>query len=227
MNRELATMDPSNIVRTVKWANLTYLSERKLLGILKTLARIEREKVPGNFAEAGCALGGSAIVIAKHMGQTRLFEVYDVFGQIPPPTQEDPPEVHARYDVIRSGSSSGIGGDTYYGYIHDLKQVVQRNLTEHLAPETLTRVHLIEGLLEDTLQPQGPVAFVHVDVDWYQPVKTCLERLGPQLSLGGSIILDDYLDWGGCKKAVDEYLLEHGSSLEADSSFGNFIITRK
>ena len=51
-----------------------------------------------------------------------------------------------------------------------------------------------------------PVAFAHVDVDWYEPVMTCLSRVFPSLVIGGSIILDDYHDWGGCRKATDEFL---------------------
>ena len=37
-----------------------------------------------------------------------------------------------------------------------------------------------------------PVALAHVDVDWYEPVMTCLERVFPQLVVGGSIILDRF-----------------------------------
>jgi len=33
-----------------------------------------------------------------------------------------------------------------------------------------------------------------------------LERIAPYLSLGGYIVLDDYLDYGGCRRAVDEFL---------------------
>ncbi len=53
---------------------------------------------------------------------------------------------------------------------------------------------------------EQPVAFAHIDVDWYEPVITSLERIFPKLVIGGSIVLDDYHDWGGCRKAVDEYL---------------------
>ena len=52
----------------------------------------------------------------------------------------------------------------------------------------------------------APVAFAHIDVDWYEPVKVSLERIFPYLSAGGCIVLDDYHDWGGCKKATDEFL---------------------
>ena len=65
---------------------------------------------------------------------------------------------------------------------------------------------LIKGLVQDTMRIDQPVAFAHVDVDWYEPVLTCLQRVFPKLVEGGSIILDDYHDWGGCRKATDEYI---------------------
>jgi asparagine synthase (glutamine-hydrolysing) len=50
------------------------------------------------------------------------------------------------------------------------------------------------------------VAFAHIDCDWYDPVKYCLEALEHRLSPGGEIVLDDYHDYGGCQTATDEFL---------------------
>ena len=72
----------------------------------------------------------------------------------------------------------------------------------------------------------GPVAFAHVDVDWYEPVKTSLERIFPNLTVGGSIILDDYHDWGGCRKATDEFLREVTDKIVLDDSAGSMKITK-
>ncbi len=68
------------------------------------------------------------------------------------------------------------------------------------------RVHLHKGLFEDTLKPAWPIALAHIDCDWYEPVKLCLERIGPHLQYGARVVLDDYFDYGGCKKATDEFL---------------------
>jgi asparagine synthase (glutamine-hydrolysing) len=50
------------------------------------------------------------------------------------------------------------------------------------------------------------VAFAHIDCDWYDSVKTSLERITPNLSSGGILVIDDYYAYSGCKKAVDEFL---------------------
>lgn len=71
-----------------------------------------------------------------------------------------------------------------------------------------------------------PVALAHVDVDWYDPVKTCLERIVPRLSVGGAVVLDDYHDWGGCRKAADEYFQAQRERFAMDDSARSMKITR-
>jgi O-methyltransferase len=66
-------------------------------------------------------------------------------------------------------------------------------------------VELVRGLFEDTLDLDEPVAFAHLDGDWYESTMTCLERIAPLLAPGGRIVLDDYYHWSGCRTAVDEY----------------------
>jgi asparagine synthase (glutamine-hydrolysing) len=87
-------------------------------------------------------------------------------------------------------------------------------------------VSLIKGLVQDTMTINEPVAFAHIDVDWYEPVKTCLQRICPNLVVGGSVILDDYYDWGGCRKATDEYLQGRAGEFAADDAASSMKLTR-
>lgn len=214
------------LIRRVRGQRLTYLSVAKLGSLLTTSRRLEAEQVPGVFIEAGCALGGSTIVLAKSKQPQRPLQVYDVFGMIPPPTEADTEDVHARYQTIVAGQSAGIGGDLYYGYRDDLYEAVGHNLSRHGVPCEAHAVSLIRGRLEDTLVVDQPVALAHIDVDWYQPVRACLERILPRLSPGGTVIIDDYHDWGGCRKAVDAYLAEHPGPWLRDDSAGSLKLTR-
>jgi asparagine synthase (glutamine-hydrolysing) len=72
----------------------------------------------------------------------------------------------------------------------------------------------------------SPVALAHIDVDWYDPVKTCLTRIFPFLAVGGSMIVDDYYSWGGAKKATDEFLATIPNQFVADDSSRSLRITR-
>ena len=86
-------------------------------------------------------------------------------------------------------------------------------------------VELVQGLVQDTLKPNGPVCLAHVDVDWYEPVLTCLERILPLLTPRGAIVLDDYADWSGCRRAVDEYFDRNGRDrFDFDTSAGHLVV---
>jgi O-methyltransferase len=196
----------SRTARQVRRRRLTYLSAGKLAGIEACLRRIRRAGVAGDFVETGVALGGSAVVIARHLDAGRAFHGYDVFGMIPPPGEADPREVHERYATIRAGGSAGIGGDRYYGYRQDLLEEVRGTLAGFGVPVDGERVHLHRGLFEDTLRLDGPVAFAHLDCDWYDPVELCLARVYPRLSPGGCMVVDDYYDYGGARRATHEFL---------------------
>lgn len=218
--------EDSKLITRIRARNLTYLSDRKLSSLVESCRAIEAHNIPGIFAEAGCALGGSAILISSLKKAARPFHVYDVFDMIPPPTEDDTPDVHERYKTIREGKSQGIGGDKYYGYQEDLYALVQSNLRQFGIDQDAQRVSLIKGLIQDTMHIDQPVAFAHIDVDWYEPVMTCLERIVPNLSVGGSVILDDYHDWGGCRKAADEYFRGRRGRFIMDDAAGSMKITK-
>lgn len=195
----------------VKREKLTYLSDSKLRSMNSCIASVKKNKIPGDFLEFGIALGGSGICIAKELDSGRRFIGFDVFGMIPPPSEKDGAGPNERYETIKSGGSTGIGGNQYYGYIENLRDVVIKNFEEFGLPVDGQRIEMVEGLYEETLptQPERTIAFAHIDCDWYEPVKLCLEYIAPLLSLGGMIILDDYHDWPGCKKAADEFCSSH------------------
>ena len=216
----------AELIRRIRGRKLTYLSERKLASLARTCREIEEKRLAGVFVEAGIALGGSTILLASLKQDARPLRAHDVFDMIPPPTADDPPEVHARYRVISGGTSQGIDGDPYYGYRDDLYELVQANLRDFGVDLARQQVELVRGLVQDTLAVMEPVALAHIDVDWYEPVRVCLERIFPWLVPGGCIVLDDYHDWGGCRRATDDYLKRVAGRYTLDDSSGALKITR-
>ncbi|HEU4799814.1 MAG TPA: TylF/MycF/NovP-related O-methyltransferase [Gemmatimonadales bacterium] len=193
------------IVRKVRAEGLTYLNVEALTELQREVRWIEEAGLEGILIEAGCALGGSAIVMAAAKSPDRAMHVFDVFGMIPPPSELDGEDVHRRYEVIQSGQSDGIDGGRYYGYEEDLRQRVTGNFQRLGYPIEENHVELVEGLFQDTLKPAGPVALAHLDGDWYESVMTCLQRIVPRLVRGGRLVIDDYHTWSGCRRAVDQY----------------------
>jgi asparagine synthase (glutamine-hydrolysing) len=183
-------------------------------------------KTPGCFIEAGCALGGSTILLSSVKDSVRRLYVYDVFEMIPAPTSDDGHDAHTRYQAISEGKSTGIGLNKYYGYEDSLYDIVQSNLKEFGVDQEKNNIFLIKGLLQDTMIINRTVALAHIDVDWYEPVKTCLERIIPNLAVGGVIIIDDYNDWSGCRKATDEYFQKANGQFRIDDSAGSLKITK-
>ncbi len=137
----------------------TYLSRAALEDLDHTIRALEKQRVPGTFIEAGCALGGSALVIAAAKRPARPFEVYDTFGMIPPPTGKDGSDVQRRYEEISSGRSKGIKGATYYGYQANLLQTVNDTFHRYGVDPDRSHVRFNPGLFEDTLRIAAPVAF--------------------------------------------------------------------
>ena len=170
------------------------------------LELVRRARIPGCYVEAGVALGGTAILIAKLRPAGRPLKLFDVFGMIPPPGPQDGEDAHSRYEVISSGRSSGIRGETYYGYRSDLMYQVIKNLNSFGIDLGADAVELLAGTFQERLHLNESVAFAHIDCDWYNSVMTCIERIYPQLSPGGIMVFDDYNSYSGCRKAVDSFL---------------------
>lgn len=194
-------------IRRVLNEKLTYLSVERLVALAAACSTVERRRGPGVIIEAGCALGGSAIVLCAAKAAERPLFVYDVFGMIPAPSDRDGQDVHARYEVIRSGQASGIGGERYYGYVDDLLEKAIASFQVFGMPPDEHAVTFVKGLFQDTLRVTSPVGLAHIDGDWYDSVMTCLSRIEPRLVPGGMLVIDDYFDWSGCRTAVDEYFL--------------------
>ena len=203
------------IVRTVRAEALTYLDLAALTDLHRAVA--DRRDVPGDLVEVGCALGGSALVMAHARNPPhRPLYVYDVFGMPPPPSEGDGPDVHERYARIAGGLSEGIGGGVYYGYVSHLLERVRETFRRHGMDAASHGVTFVPGMAQDTLPASGPVAVAHIDCDRYASVRVCLERIAPRLAPGGVMIIDDYDSKSGCRKAVDEYFALRGSDFRLE-----------
>ena len=218
----------ADVCRRVRDAKLTFLKEARLFSLVSICEELNEKGIEGNLVEAGCALGGSAIALASAKGQDRRLTVYDTFEMIPPPGPKDGPDVHARYEVIAGGGAEGHDGDTYYGYLKDIPERVASSFSDFGYAMEDHNVFMKKGLVEDTLIVDEPVCLAHIDVDWHSPVTACLERIVPNLPVGGVIVLDDYLDWSGCRLAADEYFVDSVKrQFDFNTRFGHLVIRRK
>ena len=72
--------------------------------------------------------------------------------------------------------------------------------------------NFIKGMVEDTMKDKknlpNKISLLRLDTDLYESTKVELNILYPLLVENGVLIIDDYGDFPGCRKAVDEYFLD-------------------
>lgn len=181
----------ADLYRTVK--PYTMSGNARLRGLYEAVRQVVADNVPGAVVECGTARGGSAALMGltlKRLGAPRTLWVFDTFAGIPPPTADDPDESIAR---LYTGQFRGDEAEV-------------RALFERLG--IMGQARLVRGLFQDTVPGAdvGPIAVLHLDGDWYESVKVCLDHLYDRVSPGGVIQIDDYGHWEGARKAVDEFL---------------------
>jgi O-methyltransferase len=147
-------------------------------------------EIPGDIVECGTASGGSAAMLAWASG--RHCWLYDSCKGLPEPSNRDPKNA---WDYVGANPTTP-------------KIIAAAFRIAGLQPSQYT---LREGWFKDTFkEPGGPesIALLHIDADWYDSVKLCLERWYDAVSSGGIIVLDDYGYWSGCREAYDEFCRE-------------------
>ena len=196
------------LVDRIQAHHLTYLRPARLKSLEAEMDSLPDGSQPGLVVEFGVALGGSGALLASKLPRGMAFVGYDVFGQIPSPDENDSARSHERYAIIDAGESKGLHGETYYGYRDNLIDEVKANFAVIGAPVDGKRIKLVKGLFRDTVNfPEGTVIrLAHIDCDWYDPTMFCLDAVAPYIPKWGTIIIDDFDDWEGCRRATHEWL---------------------
>jgi len=173
----------------------------KRLRTLDELAhRIDTLGIPGDIVECGACNGGSGAILARVASQSahqRRTWLLDSFAGLPAASSED-----------------GDMAAEYTGLCQAHPANVKRVLRESGVPEEA--VGIVPGWFQDTLPtlPVQQIALLHIDADWYDSVRICLELLYDKVVPGGFVVLDDYGYWEGCRKAWHEF--EGGRGLHID-----------
>lgn len=167
------------------------------LSNLHTLASdLIRKNIEGSFVECGVCNGGSAGIIAgvAKSDENRSVWLFDSWEGLPEPGGND---------VSHKGSRLNKGS------LHGSERKVRELLFGKFGLD-VNRVHLDKGWFFETLPSNknriGKIALLHLDCDWYDSMKFCLEELYGNVVEGGFVVIDDYGYWKGCKQAVDEFV---------------------
>jgi len=183
----------------------TMVSPPLLFALHDVVTRTLRAGTPGAIVECGVWNGGSAALMAAaahSLGQEREVWLFDSFQGLPEPTEQDAVEVREFY---------------YPGWnLGDEARVYEAWKKLGLAPD---RLHIQRGWFKETLAiaPIEQISVLHLDCDWYEPVRLCLETFWERLSPGGIVVLNDYGLYDGANRATDEFLARQGGQIDLRS----------
>lgn len=186
----------------------TLTSVERIMGLVEAVRFVVRAEVPGDIVECGVWRGGSMMVVALtlvDLGATdRDLYLFDTFTRTPDPGDEDVdfagvPAVDI-IDELRTAEA--------FRYLPMAE--VEQLLRDTGYPAH--RLHFVPGMVQDTIPGAAPpvIALCRLDTDWYASTAHELEHLWPRISARGVLLIDDYGEFRGARKAVDEYLAAHG-----------------
>jgi len=177
----------------------TMLSIEALYDLYQAVRYVAASGIEGDLVECGCFMGGavfSAAEWAQRFGMAdRRFLLYDTFCGFPEGTA---PEMDLHGNLVKM-----------YGHPHYL--AIARGLVARSSwPQD--RFVFVEGDVARTLKETRPerIALLRLDTDVYASTRVELEELYPLLSPGGVLMIDDYGQFRGARRATDEFLARNG-----------------
>lgn len=190
----------SEIARTIQGRRLyRRYGMRSMLGrrlftenVMLARRHMEKSGIRGCYVECGTWAGGLSLAMMDALPAVTEFHLFDSFDGLPEPTDADGTEAFDPANLWHDGNRAD-----YDDFMRALRRAGHGNVTVH------------KGWFEDTLpgfRPADPIAVLRLDGDWYESTMTCLKNLYDFVMPGGLIIIDDYDDWVGCRKALHDFL---------------------
>jgi hypothetical protein len=185
---------------------LSMAGKRRLDNFALSVATVLQEGIEGDIVETGSWRGGASFVAAKVielMGKHPYRKVYicDSFQGIPSPPSDrvySEEDSRANFPVFSDLSADRVRTDAlHFGIDPSNLQIVEGYFNESLP---LLVAH----------NPLLKISVLRLDGDTYFSTMDALRVLYPHLSAGGYVIVDDYIDWKGCREAVEDYRRANG-----------------
>jgi O-methyltransferase len=201
ISNPVSLMDALKTVRLIlKVKAYTALLPFRLASLYRLSREIDRFSIAGDVVECGVYNGGSAALLASVCTRSqwnRNIWLFDSFEGLPPPTEKD-------------GEKAQSCGWWCHGDLSLVKEIFNKlGIAE-------PSINIVKGWFHDTFTTVqiGDIALLHIDADWYESVKLCLERFYDNVQPGGYIVIDDYGHWEGCSRATNEFLNERGIEIK-------------
>jgi hypothetical protein len=174
-----------------RWGGITGIPDQRCFFLQSALRSLDA--VPGEVAECGVRYGKSTMFLAEIVAGRREMHLFDSFEGL---SEADP----AKDPGVNIWKAGGRG-----------RRFRNRRLDEVLARFARhPNITVHQGWIPDRFAEVADrrFAFVHVDVDMYQPTLDSVRFFYDRLVPGGMLVCDDYGSgkFPGAKTAVDEAL---------------------
>jgi O-methyltransferase len=191
----------------------TMVGLRRLRNLDRLVGLLDAEGVAGDVVECGTCNGGSGALLASvacRSPMRRHTWLLDSFAGMPPAGPQDGPDAAAYTGTCK-------------GSLDRVRDVL------HRAGVSASAFTLVPGWFHETLPtlPGGTIALLHIDADWYDSVRVCLEHLYDRVCPGGYVVLDDYGYWQGCRTAWQQFRQARGLDVELNPVDGIGVWFRK
>jgi O-methyltransferase len=163
--------------------------------IVRLAGLLDASKIPGDLVECGVLDGGTAALMAHATAQAtpeRMVHLFDSWAGLPRATVEDG-------ERASEWSGEDVGSPARVLAVMRKLNVRRGRLVFH------------HGWFEKTFPAARieAIALLHIDADFYNSVRLCLETWYPRLSPGAFVQIDDYDSFSGCHAAVNAFLAAH------------------
>jgi O-methyltransferase len=190
-------MNKENFYDIVK--NYSMTSKERIYKLYECLEYIRNNEIKGDIVECGVWKGGNILGISEYLNFYKIEKkiwLYDTFQGMTQPEQVD---VDLNGNLAKNILQNVM--------CHSPLELVQDVLKT--SSFNFDNYKFVVGDINDTLNFEenipSEISLLRLDTDWYKSTKKELDILYPLLVNKGSLIIDDYGHWNGCKKAVDEY----------------------
>lgn len=184
----------------------TQLNYAGLYQMKKTIQMVNEKNIGGSIVELGCGRGGCGALMAdvsSKLSSPRSVFLLDSFEGLSEPVNEDYVGSKKKSEKIKQG------------YL----QVSEESVLEALALVSVKArklVRVVKGWFSDTLpslkKDMGTIAVLRLDADLYEPTIYALRELYDSVAVGGYVVIDDYKNWIGARKALFDFFHERNIS---------------
>jgi len=180
------------------------IDRTELRVIVRELQRVLDAGVSGDVVELGCYVGTTSLFLQRVLAKTdRILHVYDSFEGLPPKARQD---------------ASPIGEQFKQGELTASKAQLIKNFKQAGLPLPVIRKAWFESLKEADMP--SSIAFAFLDGDFYTSIMASLKVVWPKLSLGATVVVDDYQTEAlpGVAQAIKDWSVNHSFTFRVEAS---------